>query len=353
MNTYRISIEEFNYRRSLPLDIKVAMTKTRIREFVREYGLDGVYFSDSGGLDSTVLRHIMRACYPEGFTSVYLDTWLEYPQIRKLIKEQVPDLTVIKPMLSMKEIIQKAGWCFPSKDVAHLIEGVRKDRKWAVMKINGLDANGKPSAYRQQYRKWWPLVDSKHKISPDCCIEQKEKPISVYEKETGRHPILALRADESARRKEAYLRTGCNSFDVRYIINEETGEYEEHINPRPLSKPIGFWTKQDVLQYALIHNLVIPEPYGQIVPYDYMEGQATFVPLGKEFSCSNCPLRTTKETRTGCIFCPIGCHLDRFRKIKRVKKWNPSLYEYCMDELGERELLEWVNEHYVHEKQAF
>lgn len=352
MSTYRISREEFIYRRSLPLDIKVAMTKTRIREFVREYGLDGVYLSDSGGLDSTVLRHIMRECYPEGFTSVYLDTWLEYPQIRKLIKEQVPNLTVIKPTMSMKEIIQKVGWCFPSKDVAQLIEGVRKNKKWAILKINGLDANGKPSAYRQQYRKWWPLVDSEHLISPGCCIEQKEKPILIYEKETGRHPILALRADESARRTEAYLRTGCNSFDMRYVINEETGEYEERINNRPMSKPMGFWTKQDVLHYALLHQLIIPEPYGRIVPYDYEDEQPSFVPL-HGIVCENCPLRTTGENRTGCIFCPIGCHLDHFRKIKRLKKWNTDLYDYCMEELGEKKLLEWVNDTYVHGKHVF
>ena len=353
MNTYKISMEEFKYLRSLPLDIKVAIAKDRIREFARTYGMDGIYHSDSGGLDSIVLRHILRECFPGGFQSVDLDTWLEFPQIRRLIKEQIPNLVVLKPALSIKEIVKKAGWCFPSKDVAQMIQAVRNNEQWAIRKINGLDANGKPSSFRQQYRIWWPLVDSRFLISPDCCVWQKEKPALLYEKETGRHPILGLRADESLRRTSSYLRTGCNSFDVRYVLNKETGEYETRTNKRPLSKPISIFTKQDILHYVLQKGLVVPDPYGRIIPANYDMHQESLVPLETTRLCENCSLKTTGESRTGCIFCPIGCHLDRFRKMKRLKKWNPDLYDYCMEELGERELLEWVNEHYVHEKHAF
>ena len=53
-------------------------------------------------------------------------------------------------------------------------------------------------------------------------------------------------AEESARRKEAYLRTGCNSFE----------------SERPLSKPMGFWRAQDVLRYTVEKQLEIAEPYG-------------------------------------------------------------------------------------------
>lgn len=44
----------------LPLDIKIAKTKLRIREWVDYYGEDGIYVSFSGGKDSTVLLHIVR-----------------------------------------------------------------------------------------------------------------------------------------------------------------------------------------------------------------------------------------------------------------------------------------------------
>ena len=102
--------------------------------------------------------------------------------------------------------------------------------------MHGLDRNGKKSEYRQGYTKWLPLYES------DILI-------SLYEKQTGRHPILALMAEESARRKEAYLRTGCNSFE----------------SERPLSKPMGFWRAQDVLRYTVEKQLEIAEPYGEVV----------------------------------------------------------------------------------------
>ena len=115
--------------------------------------------------------------------------------------------------------------------------------------MHGLDRNGKKPEYRQGYTKWLPLYESDILISHYCCVKQNEEPIALYEKQTGRHPILALMAEESARRKEAYLRTGCNSFE----------------SERPLSKPMGFWRAQDVLRYTVEKQLEIAEPYGEVV----------------------------------------------------------------------------------------
>lgn len=79
------SREDLKYFQAMPLDIKVAMTKTRIREWVKEYGTDGVYVSFSGGKDSTVLLHIVRELYPN-VEAVFVDTGLEYPEIRRFVK---------------------------------------------------------------------------------------------------------------------------------------------------------------------------------------------------------------------------------------------------------------------------
>ena len=106
-----------------------------------------------------------------------------------------------------------------------------------------------------------------------------------------------------------------------------------------MSKPLGFWTKQDILRYLVINEIEIAEPYGNIVEIGQIEGQLSF--------CSNCKLTTTGESRTGCMFCPIGCHLDNFAKFKRLKKFNPKLYDYCMEELGEKKLLNFINKYYV------
>ena len=54
------TLDDLKYFQSMPLDIKVAMTKTRIREWVNAFGESGVYISFSGGKDSTVLLHLVR-----------------------------------------------------------------------------------------------------------------------------------------------------------------------------------------------------------------------------------------------------------------------------------------------------
>jgi 3'-phosphoadenosine 5'-phosphosulfate sulfotransferase (PAPS reductase)/FAD synthetase len=314
---YTLSVDELRYRQSLPLEVKIAMTRSRIRNFISEYGIDGVYVSFSGGKDSTILLDIVRECDIR-IPAVFLDTWMEYPQIREFVNT-FDNVDVIKPTMGLKDIISQYGWCFPSKDVAQAIWYARKGSQWAINKLHGLDKDGKPSAYRKQYVKWLPLYESDILISSYCCIKQKEEPIALYERQTGRYPILALMAEESERRKDAYLRTGCNSFD----------------GARPLSKPMGFWTDQDVLRYKQLKNLDIASPYGHVAESGQIPGQMNFTD-----TCGK--LRCTGEQRTGCMFCPVGCHLDGLAKFKRLKRYNQKLYDFCMEELGEKKLLEWI-----------
>ena len=47
------TIAELQQWQALPLNIKVLMTAERIRNWVNEFGEDGVYVSFSGGKDST------------------------------------------------------------------------------------------------------------------------------------------------------------------------------------------------------------------------------------------------------------------------------------------------------------
>lgn len=48
------TLDELKLLQALPLELKIAKTKARIKDWVDFYGVDGVYVSFSGGKDSTV-----------------------------------------------------------------------------------------------------------------------------------------------------------------------------------------------------------------------------------------------------------------------------------------------------------
>lgn len=104
---------ELRQMQSLPLAAKVRMTENRIRDWVREFGEDGVYVSFSGGKDSTVLLHIVRNMYPD-VEAVFVNTGLEYPEIQKFVKT-FDNVTILRPKMRFDEVIKKYGYPLISK----------------------------------------------------------------------------------------------------------------------------------------------------------------------------------------------------------------------------------------------
>lgn len=135
--------------------------------------------------------------------------------------------------------------------------------------------------------KWKFLADAPFDTSEKCCDVMKNKPFKDYHKETGRYPFLGITQDESFMRQRLYEKSGCNVYDK--------GD--------PISKPMGFWTKQDVLKYAYENKIEIAPVYGDIVCEDGVYG-------------------TTGEQRTGCMFCAFGCHMEaapnRFQRMEKL-----------------------------------
>lgn len=109
---------------SLPLSAKIRMTEYRIREWVEYYGDDGVYISFSGGKDSTVLLNIARKMYPK-IGAVYVDTGLEYPEIREFVKKH-ENVEIIRPKMNFRQIIIKYGYPMIGKEVASCVYGARR-----------------------------------------------------------------------------------------------------------------------------------------------------------------------------------------------------------------------------------
>lgn len=129
--------EQLKILQSLPLDIKVAKTLQRIREWVQHYGENGVYVSFSGGKDSTVLLHLVRSIYPN-VKAVFSDTGLEFPEIRNFVKT-FDNVDWVKPKITFGEIVTKFGYPLFGKEVSNTI--------WYARKIRGggariISANG-------------------------------------------------------------------------------------------------------------------------------------------------------------------------------------------------------------------
>ena len=310
MNTNDLKILQ-----AYPLWMKVERTKRRIAEWVDYYGEDGVYISFSGGKDSTVLLHLVRSLYPE-VEAVFCNTGLEYPEIVKVVTD-IPNIRILKPELTFKQVIDQKGYPVISKSVANTVRLARKNIKEGkdtlrVRQIKGLEVGSKFNK-----GKWEFLLDAPFKISDECCNEMKKKPFKKYEKETGKVPFIGTLAAESQQREAVYLKTGCNSFNSN----------------KPKSTPLGFWTEQDILQYIFENNLTICSVYGDVVEESDMLGNKYYI--------------TTGEQRTGCMFCMFGCHLEKEpNRFQRMKYTHPKQYKYCMEKLNLKEVLDYINVKY-------
>lgn len=310
---------ELEQMQSLPLDAKITMTKRRIREWYDAFG-GNVYVSFSGGKDSTVLLHIARQMYPD-IPAVFCDTGLEYPEIREFVKA-TPGITIIRPKMNFRQVILKYGYPVISKETANYIHYARKAKERGNAKMYNYYVHGdRVSPKTGEHYKFsalsklaMRLLDSNIPVSDRCCYVMKKAPLKKYQKENSVCPILATMAQESRLRYNAWMKHGCNAFNSK----------------DPKSAPVSFWTEQDVLLYMKTYNVPLCPVYGQIVEDE----------SGRFY--------TTGCSRTGCMFCMFGVHLEKSpNRFERMKETHPNIYHYCMKPvteggLGLSEVLDYI-----------
>lgn len=134
---------------------------------------------------------------------------------------------------------------------------------------------------------------------------------------------MAIMACESKQRELGWLMTGCNGFDMK----------------EPKSKPLSFWTEQDILHYIKRYNVPYCPVYGEIKvkqsPDDTVNGQINMIDYLGAYDEQD-TLETTGCNRTGCMFCMFGCHLEKEpNRFQRMKITHPKQYAYCMKPVQE------------------
>ena len=388
---------------SLPLSAKIHMTEQRIRGWYDHFNGD-VYVSFSGGKDSTVLVDIVTQMGYTDIPLVFVDTGLEYPEIREFVKGYGDRVTWLKPKMNFKKVIERYGYPFISKETSETVAAARKYLKnlledetysngWgedSVRRLYGMGEYSKlkdseelanilnermknreggenkrlaillgmltkdkenpvkanPGKDRSMYslEKYQFFLDADFEIASDCCRVMKKNPVHNYSKQSGRVPITAQMASESRLRTQQWIRNGCNGFELK----------------SPISNPMSFWTEQDVLLYIKEKHLPICSVYGEVVEdlegTDAVEGQMTMsdIPGWEDqgiFDAERPPLKTTGCKRTGCMFCGYGCHMEKGEgRFERMKETHPKQYDYIMRPweeggLNYKEVIDWINEH--------
>lgn len=256
---------------------------------------------------------LVRRVYPDT-PAVFIDTGLEYPEIRDFVKT-IPNVTWLKPEMNFKKVIETYGYPLISKEVSEKIYSYRRNPNgYTAARFDENSDYNKKYNNRFSMSKWKWLRDSDIPISNQCCNVMKKSPAKKFEKETGLHPMVATMACESVLRKTEWFKHGCNSFD----------------GIRPQSKPMSFWTEQDVLEYLHRFNLPYASVYGEIKQDE-----------DEKYYTTGCD-------RTGCCFCGFGAHLEKEpNRFQRLKQTHPQIWEWCMKPcdcggLGMREVLEYI-----------
>jgi 3'-phosphoadenosine 5'-phosphosulfate sulfotransferase (PAPS reductase)/FAD synthetase len=309
MNIY--TQQDLSTMQQWPLERKIQVTQAKIMEWYCCYG-GNVAVSLSGGKDSTVLLDLARRISPD-IRAAFVDTGLEYPEIRAFVKS-IPNVTWLRPEMPFPEVIKQYGYPVISKEVAKRIYYARKGSIWAVMHLNGRNKDGTPSKFNERYMKWRGLMDAPFLISEYCCMVMKKRPLHRFTKATGAMPIIGTMACESARRRSAYLQTGCNAFTKK----------------EPSSQPMSFWMEQDVLRYLQLTGIPYAPIYGEIIERG-----------GK--------LITTGAKRTGCMFCMFGVHLEKEpNRFQRMELTHPKQHDYCIYTLGCGPVLDFLDVPYLY-----
>lgn len=313
-------------RQSLSLDSKIALSKKRIREWL-DFCDGDAYVAFSGGKDSSVLLHLVWSIDPS-IPAVFSDTGLEMPEIRTFVKSVSSDGLIsnsgnlcgpverVRPIKNFKRVIEEDGYPLLSKKLAKTLRILKEEKdnpRWSNtyrLYDTGIKKDGSFSKISKLPNKWRPLVSAPFKVSESCCNHLKKEPLDTFAKITGRKPFMGIMASEGGQR--ASSSSTCNAYD----------------QSKPRSAPLLFWTDKDIWDYISLVGLHICDVY-----YERVNSNGVIL---------------NPEKRTGCMFCMFGVHMEKGEnRFQRMYKSHPRHWDTCINKLGLREPLDFINVKYI------
>lgn len=273
------------------LESKIIQTKYLIKQTINEFGLEHVYISYSGGKDSTVLSHIAKQLYPD-ILHIFANTTNEYPETLQHIRwekeENNTNLITVIPKdaygnaWTFKRVVETYGYPMFSKRIANAIRTYQHALSDTTKQhsIDYINRNFK------KYEKYKELP-----ISDKCCDKLKKEPLKRKAKELDmKCAILGILASESYQREKDWINYGCNVF------------YQRKENQ---SRPLSFWTDNDILDYIKKYNIKISKLYN----------------MG--------------YSRNGCMYCGFGVHLEKGKnRFQLLAATHPIQYKYFAKNFG-------------------
>lgn len=280
-----MDIQELQMRQKWTLSQKIDHAVGTVEAFLSRTGKTP-YVSFSGGKDSTALLDLVRRFVDPNIKAVFCNTGNEYPEIVRFVRS-TENVQIITPGVTVRAVLSKYGFPLISKEQARGIRDAKttKSEKLLSIRLHGTDPKRGYKSGKIADR-WQFLIKKPFMISEKCCECLKKRPFRKYEKETGEVPILGVMASESDLRKQQYIRRGgCNSFNENHIA----------------SYPISIWNDLDIWKYLRKFN----------VPY--------------------CELYDKGHTRTGCMFCGFGAHLEKVSRFELLYDLHPKAYKVFMN----------------------
>lgn len=264
------------------LEQKVSHSIDVMSSFVeRMGGIDKVYVSFSGGVDSLVMLHIARTFIDKNIKAVFCNTGCEWPDLVKFVKK-FGNVDVIHPKKHIKEIYKTQGFPLVGKRVSSYIREVRRGDPNCELTKKRLSRD----KFYSIPLKWRFLLDKTYDTSEKCCHYLKKEPFRLYSKATGRKAMVGVMASESLMRENEYVRRGgCNSF--------KPGKEQ--------SAPMSIWLDTDIWEYLRHNNIKYCSIYDDL-----------------------------KDKRTGCVACGYGLSKDKCKFSELYKRY-PKMYNWFMN----------------------